>query len=104
MTTPNQSQFNQIGLVLPSGAPQTIVAAATIAPESGYSKVTGTTQVTTITPPLPNNVHVLFITAGATNSFALTTGNIVGGVTTSGTTVPSVLLYDPAQAKYLVVP
>lgn len=99
----NQSQFEEIGLVLPTGAPQSITAAATIEPSSGYSKITGTTQVQTITPPLANNVHMLFITAGATNSFALTTGNITGGVTTSSTTIPTRLLYDPQQSKYLVI-
>lgn len=97
-----QSQFEQIGNC--PGGPQSIVAAATIAPEQGFSKISGTTQVQTITPPFTDRAHVLYIVAGATNSFALTTGNIVGGVTTSGTTVPTVLLFDPTQQKYLVVP
>lgn len=99
----NDSQFEAIGLVLPTSAPQSITAAATIAPISGYSKVTGTTQIQTITPPISDKVHQLFITAGATNSFALTTGNITGGVTTSSTTVPTQLLYDPQQSKYIVL-
>lgn len=79
--------------------PKTLASAATIAPTTFMTTVSGTVPVTTITPPVTGQ-HMLalrFITAspGVTG----TTGNI--GIST--TTVVNKILqmfYDPTTAKY----
>lgn len=61
-------------------APPTITAAATIAPTSFITVLTGNTAVGTITPPVSGS-HLLMIVPGTTTGFT-TGGNIVGGTTT----------------------
>jgi len=84
-------------------SPVTQASAATIAPVTLTTIVTGTTAIATITPPLTGQ-HILAIVASATN-FAgfLTTGNIlVASITNSilWANKPSLFLYNPATAKY----
>ena len=83
--------------------PVTIVAAATIAPTTFLTLVSGTTAVATITPPV-TGAHMLAIVASATNfSGFVTTGNVlVASVTNSELWANKVNLfvYNPATAKY----
>ncbi len=79
--------------------PKTVASAATIAPTTFLTNVTGTVPVATITPPV-TGCHMLalrFVTASP--GVTATTGNI--GIATT-TVVDKVLFmtYNPATAKY----
>jgi hypothetical protein len=94
--------FQNISTVA-SGAqapPRTIASAATIAPTTFLSFVSGTTQLVTITPPV-NGAHMLALIFTTTQSgqFA-TTGNLTVATTTQAVNVPKFLVYDPLTAKY----
>ena len=58
----------------------TITAAATIAPQTFVTKVTGNTAIQTIVPPV-SGIHMLCIIPGTTTGFT-TGGNVSGGTTT----------------------
>ncbi len=77
----------------------TIASAATIAPTSLVSFVSGTTQLATITPP-QTGIHqlILIFTNGAPGTM-LTTGNILTAIVPTQN-IPTFMLYDPYQAKY----
>jgi hypothetical protein len=85
-------------------APVTFTAAATIAPTTFLSYITGTTALATITPPV-SGTHLLAIVAKTTNWLGvLTTGNVLVASITNGTTWQnkvSFFVYDPATAKYM---
>lgn len=81
--------------------PQTIASAATIAPVSFLTVLTGNTAVVTITPPLPNCVHMLAIQfAGVAGVTAA--GNIL---TAKASVVGEIMLlvFNPNTAKYVPV-
>lgn len=80
--------------------PVTLASAATIAPTCRFTRLTGTTPVTTITPPFPNAYHELVFvwTTGTANGFN-TGGNIAVAYTTIADR-PIVLYYDPRTALY----
>jgi hypothetical protein len=81
--------------------PRTIAASTTIAPTTFLTRISGTTAVSTITPPMTGS-HMLAVVAGATNGIA-TTGNIVGASTNAAsTTTPMLMVYDPVTATYIV--
>lgn len=88
---------------LPQGSqqptPNTIASAATIAPQNALTVISGTTSVTTITPPI-TGAHILWFrwTTGTANGFN-TGGNIAIAYTTI-TNRPVALLYDPNTALY----
>lgn len=74
--------------------PPTITAAATIAPQTFITVLTGNTPVATITPPVSGQ-HMLCVVPGTTTGFT-TGGNIVGGTTTvSGRAY--LLCYNPIK-------
>ncbi len=79
--------------------PTTIAAAATVAPKSFLSFITGTTPaIATITPPV-SGIHMLcFIFTDAPATF-LTTGNVLNAVVPTED-LPTLLIYDPIQKKY----
>ena len=80
--------------------PATLASAATIAPVSMFTVLTGNTAVATITPPMLG-VHTLALqfagTAGvvATGNIATAKASVVGEV--------MLLVYNPVTAKYLPV-
>lgn len=84
-------------------SPLTFVAAATIAPQTFLSLVTGTTAVTTITPPIDGQ-HMLAIATVTTNfSGFTTTGNIAAASLTNSTVWAnkvSLFIFNPNTAKY----
>lgn len=80
--------------------PRTIAASTTIAPTTFLTRISGTTAVATITPPMTGS-HMIAIVAGTTNGI-LTTGNIVGVSTTAAaTTTPTLLIFDPVTSTYI---
>lgn len=79
--------------------PKTIASAATIAPTTALTFVTGTVQVATITPPVTGYHELKFIFTNAAPGALLTSGNIH----TAYTPIQNqafVLYYDPNTAKY----
>ena len=81
--------------------PNTIASAATIAPTSFISFISGTTAIATITPPADGQHELVFIFTTTTPVAFTTTGNIKT-VATPSTSVPVLLFYDPSTAKYYV--
>lgn len=82
--------------------PKTIAAATTVAPETFITIVTGTTNIGTITPPVPNQHALVFVFTDASPGDLLTTGNILGGLTTVAQYSAIWLVYEPTAAKYYV--
>ncbi len=80
--------------------PVTIAAAATIAPKTFLTFISGTTAIATITPPV-RGAHMLafLFTTNQTGQF-LTTGNIQQSTTTATVNIPVFLVYDPSTNKY----
>lgn len=82
--------------------PPTIAAAATVAPVSRLTFLTGTTQLATITPPVSGYHELALCFTDASPGAFLTTGNIKTAYTPIQNR-PIVLCYDPASAKYWVI-
>jgi len=80
--------------------PVTVTAAATIAPTTFITKVTGNTAIATITPPVAGT-HMLCIVPGTTTGFT-TGGNVSGGTTTVASRA-YLLVYEPIAATYYIV-
>lgn len=83
--------------------PVNLVAAATLAPLTFLTIVTGTTAGVTITPPV-SGIHVVAIVTVTTNFGGFTTaGNILAASVTNGTTWDnkvSIFVYNPLLQKY----
>jgi hypothetical protein len=77
----------------------TLASAATIAPTTPLTEVTGTTAIATITPPVTGS-HVLYIvhTDGSPATY-LTSGNVLNAVVPTQN-VPCVFVYDSVRLKY----
>lgn len=80
--------------------PVTLTAAATIAPTTFLTVLSGNTAVSTITPPV-TGTHMLCIVPGTTTGFT-TGGNVVGGTTTTASRAV-LLVYNPLTGNYTVV-
>ena len=76
-----------------------IAAAATIAPTTFITFVSGTTNVATITPPVTGNHQLVLIFTNASPGDILTTGNCIG-TTNPAQNIPVLLFYDTVAAKY----
>src|SRR5215831_17892211 len=82
--------------------PVTLTAAATLAPTTFLTLVSGTTALATITPPV-TGTHMLAFSGTATNwAGTVTTGNILVASTPSQNKI-QLLVYNPATGKYLPV-
>ena len=82
--------------------PVTFAAAATVAPRTFLSFVTGTTNVATITP-FVTGTHVLLMQfTDASPGDILTTGNVLVGLTTVAQNDILMFIYNPLTAKYFV--
>lgn len=79
-------------------APVTVAAATTIAPVGLVTFVSGSTAVTTITPPVSGTHILLVVPTGATPPAFTTAGNILVGTTTAAQNVPLMFLYNPLHA------
>ena len=80
--------------------PVTIASAATVAPTTFYSVISGTTAIATITPPV-SGAHMLVMNFTTTTPVAFTTTGNIGAVATPAQNVPVFLMYNPVTAKYL---
>lgn len=87
-------------MFMPTSAPSTIASAATIAPATGFTVLTGNTAVVTITPPVAGP-HMLAI------EFAGTAGvTAAGNIKTATATVAGqilLLVYNVSTGKYVPV-
>ncbi len=86
-----------------NAAPKTIASAATISPTTKFTRITGTTPVTLINPPVSGYHELTFVwTTGTSGAFA--TGGSGDGVIavakTTVTDVPVTLCYDPRTKTY----
>jgi len=79
--------------------PNTVASAATIVPGTFMTFVTGTVAVATITPPVTGQHMLVLIYTDATPTAMTTTGNILS-VTVPTINLPTLMFYDPVQAKY----
>lgn len=79
--------------------PVTLAAAATIAPSTFLTIITGTGQLETITPPVTGTHMLIFVFTNAAPGTFLTTGNIHNAVVPTQN-LPTFLVYDPVTAKY----
>lgn len=83
-------------------APNTIASAAVISPTHKFTRITGTTSITNITPPTTGycELTLVFSSAYAT---ALNTGGGVNGIAVAYTSVvdrPIDVCYDPRTALW----
>lgn len=95
----NHQQISTVQSNLQPG-PVTIASAATIAPTTFISFISGAVSIKTITPPVTGQHLLAFIFTTAAPAVFLTTGNLLITTTTLITNVPVLLLYDPLSAKY----
>jgi|SRR3990167_9736686 len=79
--------------------PVTLASAATVAPTTFLTFITGTVQIGTITPPVTGSHMLIFIFTNAAPGTLLTNGNILNAVVPTQN-LPTFLVYDPIQAKY----
>lgn len=80
--------------------PATIASAATIAPVTFVTFVSGTTDIATITPPCTGSTMICLIPTNAAPGDLLTTGNIKTALTTLAQNVPLLLVWDPIENKW----
>lgn len=82
-----------------SPLPKTIASAATVAPETFISIITGTTAIATVTPFVTGSHLLVFIFTTTTPVAFTTTGNIKY-VATPTTNLPMLLVYRADEGKY----
>ncbi len=80
-------------------SPRTFAAAATIAPDTFLSFISGTTQIGTITPPVTGSHMLILIFTDASPGTLLTTGNINNAVIPTQN-LPTILVYNPVDETY----
>lgn len=81
--------------------PATIASAATVAPSTFLSFISGTTAIATVTPPA-TGAHVLCFIFTTTTPVAFTTTGNMKAVTTPTTGAPLLLIWNPLESKYYV--
>lgn len=82
--------------------PVTLASAATIAPRTFLTFVTGTVQVATITPPVTGSHMLAFCFTDGAPGALLTTGNIKSAYTPIQNRL-FFAVYDPSSNKYWVM-
>ena len=80
-------------------APPTIASAATVAPSTFLSFISGTTAIATITPAA-SGVHLLCFIFTTTTPVAFTTTGNIKYVMTPTQNLPVFLVYNPLENKY----
>ncbi|MET0787064.1 MAG: hypothetical protein ABWY25_10195 [Paenisporosarcina sp.] len=82
--------------------PPTIASAATVAPSTFLSFISGTVAIATVTPPA-TGVHMLaFVFTTTTPTAFTTTGGNIKAVATPTTNLPVFLIWNPLESKYYV--
>ena len=79
--------------------PATLASAATIAPTTFITFITGTVQIATITPPVTGQHMLITIHTDANPVDYLTSGNILNAVDPLQNLM-NIFVYDPIQGKY----
>lgn len=79
--------------------PVTIASAATVAPTTFVSMISGTVAIATITPPV-TGAHLLCFIFTTTTPVAFTTTGNIKYVMTPSQNLPVFLVYDPILNKY----
>ena len=94
--------FQQISTVQNNLQPKpvTLASAATVAPTTFLTLVTGTVAIATITPPV-TGTHLLCMIFTTTTPVAFTTSGNILAVATPTTNLPVFLVYNPVTAKYI---
>jgi hypothetical protein len=93
--------FQQLSTVQSSLQPKpvTIASAATVAPSTFLTFISGTVAIATVTPPVTGSHMLVFIFTTTTPVAFTTTGNIKA-VTTPAQNLPHFLFYNPIEGKY----
>jgi hypothetical protein len=78
--------------------PQTIASAATIAPTTFMTFVSGAAAIVNITPPIDGQHMLVLIPTGAWTTTAA--GNIVNALAANVANVPVLAFYNPITKKY----
>ena len=81
--------------------PVTMASAATVAPTTAFTRFTGATPISTITPPVTGYHELTFVFTTATAGH-LTTGGNIHAAYTSIADRPVKVYYDPRTALYYV--
>lgn len=87
-------------------SPVTLASAATIAPTTKLTRITGTVSITKITPPVTGYHELTFIFTSAYATAFNTGGSGAGAIHAAYTSVadrPVTLYYDPRTALYYVM-
>lgn len=79
--------------------PVTIASAATVAPSTFLSFISGTTAIATVTPPV-SGAHLLVFIFTTTTPVAFTTTGNIKYVATPTQNLPMFLVYNPVENKY----
>lgn len=83
--------------------PATIASATTVAPSTFITYITGTTDITTVTPPVTGSHMLVFVFTNVAPPDILTTGNVPVGLTTVTQNAPILLFYDPISGDYITL-
>ena len=78
--------------------PTTLASAATVAPTSLITIVSGAAAIVNVTPPLDGAHMLIFVATGAWTMTAA--GNITTAVAATAAGVITLLVYNPATKKY----
>lgn len=81
--------------------PVTIASAATVAPSTFLTFISGTVAIATVTPPV-TGAHMLMMVFTTTTPTAFTTSGNIKAVATPSTNLPVFLTYNPVEGKYYV--
>lgn len=84
-----------------SPKPVTIASAATIAPTTFLSFISGTTAIATVTPPV-DGAHLLAMIFTTTTPVAFTTTGNIKAVATPTQNILTFLMWNPLESKYYV--
>lgn len=84
-----------------SPTPPTIASAATVAPSTFMSLISGTVAIANITPPVSGAHMLAFIFTTTTPTAFTTTGNIKA-VATPTQNIPVFALWNPTENKYYI--
>lgn len=82
--------------------PVTIASAATVAPTTFLSFISGTVAIATVTPPVTGAHMLCFVFTTTTPTAFTTTGGNIKAVATPATNLPVFLVWNPAENKYYV--
>lgn len=81
--------------------PPTIASAATIAPTTFLSFISGTVAIATVTPPV-SGAHMLALIFTTTTPTAFTTTGNMKAVSTPTQNAVNLLVWNPLESKYYV--